>query len=69
MHKTGTSNNLNRNDPKFKFVSSVICIHMTNYLFTCFRRLRRIMKSPDPLEEQRRKELQQGELGTGGVFG
>ncbi|GFY91535.1 protein kinase superfamily protein [Actinidia rufa] len=33
------------------------------------RRLRRIMKSPDPLEEQRRKELQQGELGTGGVFG
>ncbi|KAJ4972447.1 hypothetical protein NE237_005621 [Protea cynaroides] len=30
------------------------------------RRLRRIMKSPDPLEEQRRKELQQGELGTGG---
>ncbi|XP_024025720.1 cyclin-dependent kinase G-2 isoform X1 [Morus notabilis] len=33
------------------------------------RRTRRIMKSPDPLEEQRRKELQQGELGTGGVFG
>ncbi|KAJ8747320.1 hypothetical protein K2173_008251 [Erythroxylum novogranatense] len=33
------------------------------------RRLRRIMKSPDPLEEQRRKELQQGELGTGGLFG
>ncbi|XP_015894373.3 cyclin-dependent kinase G-2 isoform X1 [Ziziphus jujuba] len=33
------------------------------------RRVRRIMKSPDPLEEQRRKELQQGELGTGGVFG
>ncbi|PON82801.1 Serine/threonine protein kinase [Trema orientale] len=33
------------------------------------RRMRRIMKSPDPLEEQRRKELQQGELGTGGVFG
>ncbi|KAJ4960418.1 hypothetical protein NE237_020328 [Protea cynaroides] len=29
------------------------------------RRLRRIMKSPDPLEEQRRKELQQAELGTG----
>ncbi|KAL5998167.1 hypothetical protein ACLOJK_009105 [Asimina triloba] len=28
------------------------------------RRLRRVMKSPDPLEEQRRKELQQGELGT-----
>ncbi|OVA17557.1 Protein kinase domain [Macleaya cordata] len=27
------------------------------------RRLRRIMKSPDPLEEQRRKELQQRELG------
>ncbi|KAG5222397.1 cyclin-dependent kinase [Salix suchowensis] len=33
------------------------------------RRLRRIRKSPDPLEEQRRKELQQGELGTGGLFG
>ncbi|PSR84780.1 Cyclin-dependent kinase [Actinidia chinensis var. chinensis] len=33
------------------------------------RRLRRIMKSPDPLEEQRRRELQQGELGTGGLFG
>ncbi|XP_011623396.1 cyclin-dependent kinase G-2 [Amborella trichopoda] len=28
------------------------------------RRLRRVMKSPDPLEEQRRKELQQRELGT-----
>ncbi|XP_061987507.1 cyclin-dependent kinase G-2 [Populus nigra] len=33
------------------------------------RRLRRIRKSPDPLEEQRRKELQQGELETGGLFG
>ncbi|KAG6733482.1 hypothetical protein I3843_05G104200 [Carya illinoinensis] len=33
------------------------------------RRVRRIMKSPDPLEEQRRKELQQGHLGTGGVLG
>ncbi|KAK9277707.1 hypothetical protein L1049_007254 [Liquidambar formosana] len=33
------------------------------------RRMRRILKSPDPLEEQRRKELQQGELGTGGLFG
>ncbi|XP_043723878.1 uncharacterized protein LOC122670910 isoform X3 [Telopea speciosissima] len=33
------------------------------------RRLRRIMKSPDPLEQQRRKELQQGVLGTGGLFG
>ncbi|KAF7125043.1 hypothetical protein RHSIM_Rhsim12G0029600 [Rhododendron simsii] len=33
------------------------------------RRLRRMRKSPDPLEEQRRKELQQGELGTGGLFG
>ncbi|CAN1152487.1 Cyclin-dependent kinase G-2 [Linum perenne] len=33
------------------------------------RRLRRIMKSPDPLEEQRRKELRQAELGTGGLFG
>ncbi|PIN26381.1 Protein kinase PITSLRE [Handroanthus impetiginosus] len=33
------------------------------------RRMRRVMKSPDPLEEQRRKELQQGELGNGGLFG
>ncbi|RZB96196.1 cyclin-dependent kinase G-2 isoform X1 [Glycine soja] len=33
------------------------------------RRVRRIYKSPDPLEEQRRKELQQGETGTGGIFG
>ncbi|KAG9439331.1 hypothetical protein H6P81_019496 [Aristolochia fimbriata] len=34
------------------------------------RRLRRIMKSPDPLEELRRKELQQGDLvGAGGLFG
>ncbi|XP_068665087.1 cyclin-dependent kinase G-2-like [Aristolochia californica] len=34
------------------------------------RRLRRIMKSPDPLEELRRKELQQGDfVGTGGLFG
>ncbi|GKV14713.1 hypothetical protein SLEP1_g25543 [Rubroshorea leprosula] len=33
------------------------------------RRLRRILKSPDPLEEQRRKELQQAEIGTGGLFG
>ncbi|KAG8383277.1 hypothetical protein BUALT_Bualt05G0167800 [Buddleja alternifolia] len=33
------------------------------------RRMRRVMKSPDPLEEQRRKELQQKELGTGGLFG
>ncbi|XVF43767.1 hypothetical protein PTKIN_Ptkin02bG0066700 [Pterospermum kingtungense] len=33
------------------------------------RRLRRVFKSPDPLEEQHRKELQQGELGTGGLFG
>ncbi|PIN26380.1 Protein kinase PITSLRE [Handroanthus impetiginosus] len=33
------------------------------------RRMRRVMKSPDPLEELRRKELQQGELGTGGLFG
>ncbi|XP_058192687.1 cyclin-dependent kinase G-2-like [Rhododendron vialii] len=32
-------------------------------------RSRRVMKSPDPLEEQRRKELQQGEVGTGGLFG
>ncbi|KAF8378130.1 hypothetical protein HHK36_029467 [Tetracentron sinense] len=33
------------------------------------RRLRRIMKSPDPLEEQRIKELRQRELGTVGLFG
>ncbi|KAK7319065.1 hypothetical protein RJT34_03777 [Clitoria ternatea] len=33
------------------------------------RRMRRVYKSPDPLEEQRRKELQQGESGTGGIFG
>ncbi|KVI05763.1 cyclin-dependent kinase G-2-like isoform X1 [Cynara cardunculus var. scolymus] len=33
------------------------------------RRTRRVMKSPDPLEEQRRKELQQAEFGTGGLFG
>ncbi|PPS05402.1 hypothetical protein GOBAR_AA15263 [Gossypium barbadense] len=30
------------------------------------RRIRRMLKSPDPLEEQCRKELQQGEFGTGG---
>ncbi|KAF5741148.1 cyclin-dependent kinase G-2 [Tripterygium wilfordii] len=33
------------------------------------RRLRRIMKSPDPLEEQRKKELQQGDFGASGLFG
>ncbi|XP_061338695.1 cyclin-dependent kinase G-2-like isoform X2 [Gastrolobium bilobum] len=33
------------------------------------RRMRRILRSPDPLKEQRRKELQQGESGTGGIFG
>jgi len=27
------------------------------------------MKSPDPLEELRRKELQTGGVGTGGLFG
>ncbi|CAA6663964.1 unnamed protein product [Spirodela intermedia] len=32
------------------------------------RRLRRVMKSPDPLKEQRMKELQQGEIGTGSLF-
>ncbi|KAE9610508.1 putative protein-serine/threonine kinase CMGC-CDK-PITSLRE family [Lupinus albus] len=32
------------------------------------RRARRVLKSPDPLEEQRRKELR-GETGTGGIFG
>lgn len=47
-------------------------LHSNTSIYECFcsnRRVRRIMKSPDPLEEQRRKELQQGELGTGGVFG
>ncbi|CAN6449061.1 unnamed protein product [Victoria cruziana] len=34
------------------------------------RRLRRVMKSPDPLEELRKKELQQGEfLGAVSLFG
>ncbi|VFQ69912.1 unnamed protein product [Cuscuta campestris] len=33
------------------------------------RRMRRVYKSPDPLEELRRKELQQGDLGNGGLFG
>nr|CAD1819994.1 unnamed protein product [Ananas comosus var. bracteatus] len=33
------------------------------------RRLRRTMKSPDPLAEQRIKELQKGELGTHSLFG
>ncbi|CAL9239767.1 unnamed protein product [Arabidopsis halleri] len=33
------------------------------------RRGRRMVKSPDPLEEQRRKELTQTELGSGGLFG
>ncbi|KAI3988423.1 hypothetical protein MKX01_031641 [Papaver californicum] len=33
------------------------------------RRVRRVMKSPDPLEEQRRRELQQKRLGTSGLFG
>ncbi|XP_010470669.1 PREDICTED: cyclin-dependent kinase G-2 [Camelina sativa] len=33
------------------------------------RRGRRMVKSPDPLEEQRRKELTQAELGSGGLFG
>ncbi|KAI3825117.1 hypothetical protein L1987_06593 [Smallanthus sonchifolius] len=32
------------------------------------RRTQRVMKSPDPLEEQRRKELQQAEFGTCGLF-
>ncbi|KAL8520117.1 hypothetical protein ACS0TY_010878 [Phlomoides rotata] len=32
------------------------------------RRMRRVMKSPNPLEKHR-KEMQQGELATGGLFG
>ncbi|KAL1556080.1 cyclin-dependent kinase [Salvia divinorum] len=32
------------------------------------RRMPRVIKSPDPLEEQRRKELQQGEISNGGLF-
>lgn len=41
---------------------------MPSHFFFC-RRARRVMKSPDPLEEQRRKELQQAKFGTGGLFG
>ncbi|KAL8150992.1 hypothetical protein V2J09_020800 [Rumex salicifolius] len=33
------------------------------------RRVRRVLKSPDPLEEQRRREMHQAEFGTGGLFG
>ncbi|KAL2332681.1 hypothetical protein Fmac_013894 [Flemingia macrophylla] len=33
------------------------------------RRMRRILKSPDPLAEQHWKEMQQGESGMGGIFG
>ncbi|KAK1294341.1 Cyclin-dependent kinase G-2 [Acorus calamus] len=33
------------------------------------RRLRRVLKSPDPLKEQQRKEMQQRELGSAGLFG
>ncbi|CAH8382763.1 unnamed protein product [Eruca vesicaria subsp. sativa] len=33
------------------------------------RRGRRMIKSPDPLAEQRRKQLTQTELGSGGLFG
>ncbi|CAN7129709.1 cyclin-dependent kinase G-2 [Brassica rapa] len=33
------------------------------------RRGRRMIKSPDPLEEQRKKDLTQTELGSGGLFG
>ncbi|KAH9554526.1 hypothetical protein CY35_08G068100 [Sphagnum magellanicum] len=33
------------------------------------RRMRRLMKSPDPLEEQRRREARQAEVGSGGLFG
>lgn len=32
------------------------------------RRLRRILKSPDPLEEQRQRELKQGGVATGSLF-
>lgn len=46
-----------------------IAISKINFVHLIIRRVRRIMKSPDPLEEQRRKELQQGELGAGGLFG
>lgn len=42
-----------------------------HYFLLCFsrRRARRVFKSPDPLEQLRRKELQQGEFGNGGLFG
>ncbi|KAG5093311.1 hypothetical protein JHK84_048899 [Glycine max] len=33
------------------------------------RRMRKILKSPDPLAKQHWKEMQQGESGTGGIFG
>eukprot|EP00250_Pteridium_aquilinum_P012882 c21003_g1_i1 orf=383-3004(-) len=33
------------------------------------RRSRRLLKSPDPLAEQRKRELRQAELGAGGLFG
>ncbi|KAI5080637.1 hypothetical protein GOP47_0003820 [Adiantum capillus-veneris] len=33
------------------------------------RRSRRLQKSPDPLVEQRKRELRQAELGAGGLFG
>ncbi|KAK1271913.1 Cyclin-dependent kinase G-2 [Acorus gramineus] len=33
------------------------------------RRLRRVLKSPDPLKEQQKKEMQQRELGSAGLFG
>nr|XP_024363927.1 cyclin-dependent kinase G-2-like [Physcomitrium patens] len=33
------------------------------------RRIRRLMKSPDPLEEQRKRELKRAEVGGGGLFG
>lgn len=38
------------------------------FLNMIIRRLRRVMKSPNPLEKQR-KEMQQGELASGGLFG
>lgn len=63
MPKTGTEIYINWNDHWFDFKS------FSNLFFSMPRRGRRMVKSPDPLEEQRRKELTQTELGSGGLFG
>lgn len=62
MPKTGTEIYLNWNDHWLTLILSLTFSSMP-------RRGRRMVKSPDPLEEQRRKELTQTELGSGGLFG